>query len=93
MAVKFLFYCSVLSPGIIAGEHSHTLIDLLRTNTHLPDIQTPTAPGQIGINPVESDLGDPITYLGEIYGSDTLYITQVETGTQVSRNSKLTACD
>jgi hypothetical protein len=36
------------------------------------------------INPVESDLGNPETYLGEIYGSDTLYITPTETGTAVS---------
>jgi hypothetical protein len=35
----------------------------------------PTATGQIGINPVISDLGDPDTYIGEIYGTDTQYIT------------------
>jgi hypothetical protein len=35
----------------------------------------PTSTGQIGVNPVPSDLGDPITYVGEIYGTDTQYIT------------------
>ncbi|KAH8819032.1 Spherulation-specific family 4-domain-containing protein [Xylogone sp. PMI_703] len=35
----------------------------------------PTTSGQIGINPVESDLGDPATYIGDIYGTDTQYIT------------------
>jgi len=35
----------------------------------------PTTSGQIGVNPVASDLGDPDTYIGEIYGTDTQYIT------------------
>jgi hypothetical protein len=35
----------------------------------------PTSAGQIGINPVISDLGDPDTYIGEIFGTDTQYIT------------------
>lgn len=35
----------------------------------------PTTAGQIGINPVISDLGDPDTYIGEIFGTDTQYIT------------------
>jgi hypothetical protein len=35
----------------------------------------PTTSGQIGINPVESDLGNAETYIGEIYGTDTQYIT------------------
>jgi len=35
----------------------------------------PTTSGQIGVNPVQSDLGDPDTYIGEIYGTDTQYIT------------------
>ncbi|KAE9364360.1 hypothetical protein N431DRAFT_105536 [Stipitochalara longipes BDJ] len=39
------------------------------------DAIVPTTTGQIGINPVESDLGDPSTYLGIIYGTDTQYIT------------------
>ncbi|KAB8299308.1 hypothetical protein EYC80_001383 [Monilinia laxa] len=34
----------------------------------------PTGSGQIGINPVESDLGDTDTYIGAIYGTDTQYI-------------------
>lgn len=34
----------------------------------------PTTSGQIGVNLVESDLGDPYTYIGQIYGTDTLYI-------------------
>ena len=44
----------------------------------------PTSAGQIGVNPVESDLGNPETYIGAIYGTDTLYITPVDTGTKVS---------
>lgn len=43
----------------------------------------PTTKGQIGINPVESDLGDPDTYIGSIYGTDTQYITLQETSTKV----------
>ena len=35
----------------------------------------PTTPGQIGVNPIMSDLGDPATYVGEIFGTDTQYIT------------------
>lgn len=35
----------------------------------------PVSSGQIGINPVENDLGDPSTYIGIIYGVDTQYIT------------------
>ncbi len=54
-----------------------------RTVANSADAQVPTVKGQIGVNPVESDLGDPDTYLGEIYGTDTLYITPVETGTAV----------
>ncbi|KAF7871778.1 hypothetical protein EAF04_003885 [Stromatinia cepivora] len=43
----------------------------------------PTSTGQIGINPVESDLGDADTYIGAIYGTDTQYIFLVnETSTQ-----------
>ena len=43
----------------------------------------PTTTGQIGVNPVESELGNPDTYVGEIYGTDTLYITQTDTTTAV----------
>lgn len=35
----------------------------------------PTLAGQIGINLVISDLGNPNTYIREIYGTDTQYIT------------------
>lgn len=37
----------------------------------------PTSSGQIGINPVLADLGDPTTYVGQIFGADTQYITLV----------------
>lgn len=37
--------------------------------------QVPTTAGQIGINPVESDLGPASTYIGQIFGIDTLYLT------------------
>lgn len=40
----------------------------------------PVSSGQIGINPVEYDLGDPSTYIGIIYGVDTQYLT-LETAT------------
>ncbi len=43
----------------------------------------PTASGQIGVNPVESDLGNPTTYVGQIYGTDTQYITQTSSTTKV----------
>jgi hypothetical protein len=50
------------------------------------DAVVPTTAGQIGINPVESDLGDPDTYVGSIYGTDTQYITLDvgDTATKVS---------
>ena len=48
------------------------------------DAIVPTTAGQIGINPVESDLGDPDTYVGQIYGTDTQYITLADTTTAVS---------
>ena len=53
----------------------------------------PTTTGQIGINPVESDLGDPSTYVGSIYGTDTKYITVDSWTTKVSSkfDRKLTA--
>lgn len=35
----------------------------------------PTTSGQIGVNPVINDLGDPSTYIGRIIGIDTQYIT------------------
>ena len=38
------------------------------------------------INPVESDLGDPSTYLGTIYGTDTQYITVDTATTKVGLN-------
>jgi len=44
----------------------------------------PVSSGQIGINPVISDLGDPLTYVGEIFGTDTQYITILSTTTEVS---------
>jgi hypothetical protein len=44
------------------------------------DAIVPTTAEQIGINPVESDLGDPNTYLGAIYGTDVQYIT-IDTAT------------
>lgn len=44
----------------------------------------PTSAGQIGVNPVESDLGDANTYIGVVYGTDTLYITVTDTVTNVS---------
>ena len=47
----------------------------------------PTTKGQIGINPVETDLGDASTYLGSVYGTDTKYITVDATTTKVSPNS------
>lgn len=47
------------------------------------DAIVPTTAGEIGINPVESDLGDPATYLGEIYGTDTQYITMDVATTKV----------
>ena len=43
----------------------------------------PTTAGEIGINPVESDLGDADSYVGEIYGTDTQYITISDITTQV----------
>jgi hypothetical protein len=43
----------------------------------------PTTSGQIGVNPVLSELGDPTTYIGEIYGSDTQYITVDDASTKV----------
>lgn len=44
----------------------------------------PTTAGQIGVNPVLLDLGgNPDTYIGEIYGTDTEYITLSETVTKV----------
>lgn len=45
----------------------------------------PTASGQIGVNPVISELGDPETYMGQIFGSDTLFITVTTTSTHVCR--------
>lgn len=48
------------------------------------DAVVPTTKGQIGINPIESDLGDPETYIGSIYGTDTQYITLQDTTTKVS---------
>ncbi|KAG9242461.1 hypothetical protein BJ878DRAFT_481999 [Calycina marina] len=39
----------------------------------------PTASGQIGINSVESHLGNQDTYLVGIYGSCILYITETDT--------------
>ena len=53
------------------------------------DAIVPTTAGQIGINPVESDLGDPDTYLGTIYGTDTLYITMDAATTKVGLNIDL----
>jgi hypothetical protein len=50
------------------------------------DAIVPTTAGQIGINPVESDLGDPDTYLGTIYGTDTQYITMDAATTKVGSN-------
>ena len=50
---------------------------------------TPTTAGQIGINPVTSDLGDPDTYVGQIHGTDTQYITQTEAKTKVSHISAI----
>lgn len=35
----------------------------------------PSTSGQIGINPVINDLGDPSTYIGQIIGVDTQWIT------------------
>jgi hypothetical protein len=47
------------------------------------DAIIPTSIGQIGVNPVLLDLGDADTYVGEIYGTDTQYITVVDTTTSV----------
>lgn len=43
----------------------------------------PTTAGEIGVNPVLSDLGDAETYVGQIFGTDTQYINIVDTTTQV----------
>jgi hypothetical protein len=43
----------------------------------------PITAGEIGINPVLSDLGDAETYVGQIFGTDTQYINIVDTTTQV----------
>ena len=45
----------------------------------------PTASGQIGVNPV-TDLGDAATYIGQVFGTDTFYITVIGTTTKVCRN-------
>jgi len=41
----------------------------------------PTKPGQIGVNPVASDLGDAASYIGDIVGTDTKYITILDSDT------------
>jgi hypothetical protein len=43
----------------------------------------PTTAGEIGVNPVLSDLGDAETYVGQIFGTDTQYINIADTTTQV----------
>jgi len=57
-----------------------------RIGTHINAI-VPTTTGQIGVNPVESDLGNLSTYVGSIYGTDTKYITVDSWSTKV--NSRL----
>lgn len=52
----------------------------------------PTTSGQIGVNPVESDLGDAQKYIGVIYGTDTQYIMQTSLTTKVSMNSRANEC-
>jgi len=51
----------------------------------------PTTAGEIGVNPVLSDLGDADTYVGEIYGTDTQYITLIPpaTTTAVSKSTNV----
>ncbi|CZT12957.1 uncharacterized protein RAG0_16592 [Rhynchosporium agropyri] len=51
-----------------AGQQIHAII--------------PTTKGQIGINPVQSDLGDAGSYWGDIDSTDTQYITTDETKTK-----------
>lgn len=51
----------------------------------------PVSSGQIGISPVESDLGDPSTYIGIIYGVDTQYIT-LDTATVTTVSTSQVQC-
>jgi hypothetical protein len=49
----------------------------------------PTSSGQIGVKPVESDLGNPTTCVGQIYGTDKQYITETSSTTKVRFCSNL----
>lgn len=59
-----------------------------RAGPHILAI-VPTTKGQIGINPVESDLGDATTYWGSIGSTDTQYITTDDTTTKVTLNFEI----
>jgi len=43
----------------------------------------PTKSGQIGINPVEEDIGDPSTYIGQVAPTDSPYLVLHGQETQV----------
>lgn len=82
--MKFLALASIVLQGLNLA--SGTIITESPSPTPLIAIRAapPVSAGQIGVNPVESDLGNPTTYIGQIFGSDTQYITVISVSTAVS---------
>ena len=62
----------IISPSQVLATPSPTIYE--RAEVGVLAVE-PTTAGQIGVNPVLWDLGDADTYVGEIYGTDTKYIT------------------
>jgi hypothetical protein len=57
----------------------------------------PTSAGQIGVNPVDSDLGDASSYSGYIIGVDTQYLSEIFTtdpsnDTSIISSTKVAVC-
>ena len=52
---------------------------VLHVRAHIP-----TGPGEIGINPVEDDIGDAAIFVGTIASSDTVYVQDYHVQTVVS---------
>ena len=70
----------IISPSQTLGTPTPTIHHRAEGDAALKAVE-PTKAGQIGVNPVLFDLGDADTYMGQIYGTDTKYITVNEPDT------------
>lgn len=77
------FWLAVLAATAQASDtatDTQATITLAPGATPVNNAIIPTAPGQVGVNPVEEDIGDPDIYRGTIQHADSTLIT-VDAGT------------